>query len=81
MIAEIRRLHYLRIVDGSGNSHTPLSCSLQLEKCPKAAFSADLNPELEILIDTKAYNEVKVIIRIVYGFLARFECRTGTLAG
>jgi hypothetical protein len=32
-----------------------------------------LNPELEILIDTKAYNEVKVIMRMAYGALARFK--------
>ncbi len=43
------------------------------KKSPKAASSADLNPESEILIDMKAYNQIKVIMRIVYGALARFE--------
>jgi len=33
----------------------------EVPKCPKAVSRADLVPELEILIDTKAYNEVKVI--------------------
>ena len=33
-----------------------------MEKRPKAASHTDLNPELEIKIDTKAYNEIKVII-------------------
>jgi hypothetical protein len=39
----------------------------------KAASRADLNPELEILIDTKAYNGIKVIMRMVHGVLVRFK--------
>lgn len=45
----------------------------QCKKCPKAAPSADLNPESEVLIDTKAYNKVEVIMKMVYGALAMFK--------
>jgi hypothetical protein len=35
----------------------------EVPKCPKAASRTDLIPELEILIDTQAYNGVKVIMK------------------
>jgi hypothetical protein len=43
-------------------------------KCSKTGSSADLHPGPEIPIDTEAYNEVKVIMGMVYGAAARFHC-------
>ena len=60
-------------------AHNPAAFA-DSQKCSKAASRADLNPESEFLIDTKAYNEVKVIIRMVYGALARFKsCAYGSI--